>query len=147
VKSIVTPYWHPTIGAASLLLLLYVASLGFRMRTARRGRAQLTALHARLAPIAYAAVLVSWLIGAGSALWLRSDFEFASTLHFRTGCIMAALLTGSADALDAQRECDRTRRASWLGAAAVLLAAAHAPPACASCREPNGALSRAARRH
>jgi hypothetical protein len=124
----VTPYWHPIIGAASLLLLLYVASLGFRMRTARRGRAQLTALHARLAPIAYAAVLMSWLIGAGSALWLRSDFEFASTLHFRTGCIMAALLTGSALTARWMRRGNATARDvhPWLGAAAVLLAAAHA---------------------
>ena len=128
MNSIVTPYWHPIIGAASLLLLLYVASLGFRMRTARRGRAQLTALHARLAPIAYAAVLVSWLIGAGSALWLRSDFEFASTLHFRTGCIMAALLTGSALTARWMRSGNATARDvhPWLGAAAVLLAAAHA---------------------
>ena len=98
------------------------------MRTARRGRAQLTALHARLAPIAYVAVLASWLIGAASALWARNDFEFASTLHFRTGCLMAALLTGSALTARWMRTGNTTAREvhPWLGAGAVLLAAAHA---------------------
>jgi hypothetical protein len=32
----VTAYLHPIIGGTGLLLLVYVASLGFRMRTARR---------------------------------------------------------------------------------------------------------------
>lgn len=122
------PYLHPILGAASLLLLVYVASLGFRMRTVRRGRAALGALHARLAPIAYVAVLASWLIGAGSTLWLRSDLSFASTLHFRTGLAMAALLTGSALTARSMRFGSSAAREihPWLGAAAVLLAAAHA---------------------
>jgi hypothetical protein len=122
------PYLHPILGAASLLLLVYVASLGFRMRTVRRGRGALAALHARLAPIAYGGVLASWLLGAGSALWLRSDLDFAATLHFRTGCAMAALLTGSALTARSMRMGSGAAREihPWLGAAAVLLAAAHA---------------------
>jgi hypothetical protein len=92
----VTPYLHPIIGGSGLLLLVYVASLGFRMRTVRRGRAALAASHARLAPLAYAMVLASWLIGVASTLWLRSDLELAASLHFRSGCAMATLLTGSA---------------------------------------------------
>jgi hypothetical protein len=124
----VLPYFHPIIGASSLVLLVYVASLGFRIRTARRGRAQLAAVHARLAPISYAAVLVSWLLGAGSALWLRTDLDFASTLHFRTGCAMAVLLTGSAITARSMRIGSAAARDihPWLGASAVLLAAAHA---------------------
>jgi hypothetical protein len=122
------PYLHPIIGAATLLLLAYVASLGFRMRTARRGRAELAALHARLAPIAYVAVLASWLFGGASALWLRSDLELAASLHFRTGCAMAALLTGSALTSHWMRLGSASAREihPWLGAGAVLLAAAHA---------------------
>jgi hypothetical protein len=121
-------YLHPIIGAASLLLLAYVASLGFRMRTARRDRAKLAAWHTRLAPIAYAAVLASWLIGAGSALWLRTDLDFAASLHFRTGCAMAILLTGSVLTSRAMRAGSAAAREihPWLGASAVLLAVAHA---------------------
>ena len=122
-----TPYLHPIIGAVGLLLLGYVASLGFRMRTARRGRAALAARHARLAPIAYGIVLASWLIGAASTLWLRADLEFASSLHFRSGCAMAILLTGSALTAGAMRRGSAGAREihPWLGALAVLLAAAH----------------------
>jgi hypothetical protein len=123
-----TAYFHPIIGAAALVLLAYTASLGFRMRTARRGRAALAALHARLAPIAYAAVLASWLLGVGSALWLRADLDLAASLHFRTGCAMAALLTGSALTSRWMRVGSAAAREihPWLGAGAVLLAAAHA---------------------
>src|SRR4029453_12770393 len=119
-------YLHPIIGAASLLLLAYVASLGFRMRTARRDRAKLAAWHTRLAPIAYAAVLASWLIGAGSALWARTDLDFAPSLHFRTGCAMAILLTGSVLTSRAMRAGSAAAREihPWLGASAVLLAGA-----------------------
>ena len=120
-------YVHPTAGAAVLLLLGYVASLGFRMRTARRGRAALAARHARLAPIAYWTVLASWALGVGSTIWLRGDLEPATTLHFRTGCAMALLLTGSALTARSMRRAPGTARDihPWLGAAAVLLAAAH----------------------
>jgi hypothetical protein len=120
-------YLHPISGALVLLLLGYVASLGLRMRTARRDRAVLAARHARLAPIAYAAVLASWVIGVGSTVWLRDDLDITSTLHFRTGCAMAVLLTGSALTARALRHGSRAAREihPWLGAAAVLVAAAH----------------------
>jgi hypothetical protein len=122
-----TRYLHPVVGAAVLALLAYVASLGFRLRTARRGRAALAARHARLAPFAYAAVLASWVGGAASTLWLRDDLDFASTLHFRTGAVMAALLTGSALTARAMGRGSAAARDihPWLGAAAVLLAAVH----------------------
>ena len=121
------PYLHPLIGAAALGLLGYVATLGFRMRTARRGRAALAARHARLAPIAYGGVLASWAIGVGSTVWLREDLDFAATLHFRTGCALALLLTGSALTARAMRHGSAGARDihPWLGAAAVLVAAAH----------------------
>ena len=120
-------YLHPIAGAAVLALLAYVASLGFRLRTARRGRARLAAQHARLAPLTYWLVLASWVGGAASTLWLRDDLAFASTLHFRTGAAMAALLTGSALTARAMPGGGTTAREihPWLGAAAVLLAAAH----------------------
>ena len=121
------PYLHPATGAAALVLLAYAASLGLRLRTARRGRAALAARHARLAPLAYAAVLASWLAGAASTLWLRADLEFATTLHFRTGCAMALALSGSALTARAMRRGSAAARDlhPWLGAVAVLLAAAH----------------------
>jgi hypothetical protein len=120
-------YLHPVIGALVLLLLGYVASLGLRLRTARRGRAALAARHARLAPIAYAVVLASWAIGVASTAWLRDDLDLASTLHFRTGCALAVLLTGSALTSRGLRRGSRVAREihPWLGAAAVLVAAAH----------------------
>ena len=120
-------YLHPLTGVAVLGLLGYVALLGFRLRTVRRGRAALAARHARLAPIAYVGVLASWAIGAGSTLWLREDLEVTATLHFRTGCALAVLLTGSALTARSMRRGGGAARDvhPWLGAAAVLVAAVH----------------------
>jgi uncharacterized protein DUF4079 len=120
-------YFHPLIGGCVLALLGYVATLGFRLRTARRGRARLAARHRRLAPIAYWAVLASWLVGAGSTLWLRADLDVATSLHFRTGLALAAALTGSAVSARAMQRGNALAREvhPWFGAAAVLLAAAH----------------------
>lgn len=121
-------YLHPLSGAAVVALLAYVASLGLRLRTARRDRPVIAARHARLAPLAYAAVLVSWLAGALSLACRREDLAFASTFHFRTGTAMIVLLSGSALTARALRRNHPPARAwhPWLGAAAVLLAAAHA---------------------
>jgi hypothetical protein len=97
------------------------------LRTARRGRATLAARHRRLAPIAYWTVLASWLVGAGSTLWLRADLDVAASLHFRTGLALAAALTGSALTARAMQRGNSLAREMhpWFGAAAVLLAAAH----------------------
>jgi hypothetical protein len=121
------PYLHPVAGGAVLLLLAYAGSLGLRLRTARRGRERLAARHARLAPWAYGLVLASWLGGLLSALWLRADLEPLASLHFRLGTLMAVLLGGSAlTARLMQRRLPILRAwHPWLGAGALLLAAAH----------------------
>lgn len=121
-------YLHPLTGAATLALLVYVGSLGLTLRRARRDRAALAARHARWARIAYGAVLLSWLGGALSVLLDRDDLTLAASLHFRTGTALALLLTGSALTARAMERGSRHARDwhPWLGAAAVLLAAAHA---------------------
>jgi Protein of unknown function (DUF4079) len=121
-------YLHPIFGALTLALLVYVGTLGLRLRTARRERARLAALHARLAPIAYTVVLLSWLAGVASVFWGRADLALADSLHFRSGTAMVALLTGSALSARAMRRGSATARDlhPWLGAGALLLAAAHA---------------------
>lgn len=120
-------YLHPLLGAAVVVLLGYVAMLGFQLRTARRKRTALAARHARLAPVAYWAVLATWVTGVASTAWLRADLDVASTLHFRSGCALAALLTGSALTARAFQRGNAGAREihPWLGAAAVLAAAAH----------------------
>jgi hypothetical protein len=121
-------YLHPITGAATLVLLVYVGSLGLALRTARRGRAELAARHARWARVAYAAVLASWLAGGLSVLLGRADLTLAASLHFRSGTALALLLTGSALTGRAMERGSSNARDwhPWLGAAAVLLAAAHA---------------------
>ncbi len=121
-------YLHPLSGAVVLALLLYVGVLGLQLRTARRGRAALAARHARWARLVYVAVLASWLAGLASVLLGRAELTPAASLHFRSGTLLALLLTGSA--LTA-RAIGRGHAAArdwhpWFGAAALLLAAAHA---------------------
>ncbi len=121
-------YLHPISGALVLALLVYVGSLGLKLRAARRDRAALAARHARWARVTYIAVLLSWLAGVFSVLLGREDLTFAASLHFRSGTALALLLTGSAltgRAMERGAEGARDWH-PWLGAAAVLLAAAHA---------------------
>ena len=121
-------YLHPISGALVLALLVYVGSLGLKLRRARRDRAALAARHARWARITYVAVLLSWVAGALSVLLGRDDLTFAASLHFRSGSALALLLTGSAltgRAMERGAEGARDWH-PWLGALAVLLAAAHA---------------------
>lgn len=128
LETLYLAYLHPIFGAIVLALLVYVASLGLRLRTVRRGRPRLAALHARLAPWAYAGVLISWAGGLLSSWLLRGDLEVARTFHFRTGLLIAVLLSGSA--LTARRLSRGSAGARelhpWLGAVAALLAAAQA---------------------
>jgi hypothetical protein len=121
-------YLHPISGALVLALLVYVGSLGLKLRRARRDRAAIAIRHARWARITYVAVLLSWLAGALSVLLGRDDLTFAASLHFRSGTALVLLLTGSALTGRAmERGADGARDwHPWLGAAAVLLAAAHA---------------------
>jgi hypothetical protein len=120
-------YLHPITAAATLCLLGYAAALGFRLRSARRDRAALARRHRRAATIVYWTVLASWVAGVGSTLWGRDDLAVASTLHFRTGAALGIVLTGSAlTARSMDRGSVIAREVHpWLGAAAVLLAAAH----------------------
>ena len=55
------------------------------------------------------------------------DLDVASTLHFRTGLALVLLLTGSALTARSMQRGNAVAREvhPWLGAAAVLLAAAH----------------------
>jgi hypothetical protein len=121
-------YVHPILGSTVLALLVYVASLGLRLRTARRGQAELAARHAQLAPWAYAGVLVSWAGGLLSSWLLRDDLEVATTFHLRIGLLIAVLLTGSALTARWLTRGNNTAREihPWLGAVAALLAAAQA---------------------
>lgn len=120
-------YLHPLLGGLAVLLLGYVAVLGFQLRTVRRGRAAIARRHARLAPLAFWLVAGNWALGAVSTLWWRTEPPFASSLHFRSGSAMLLLLAGSAlSARAIDRGSARARALHpWLGAAAVLLAAAH----------------------
>jgi len=120
----VLPYLHPVVGAFTVLLLVYVGSLGLRARSDRRRAPTLLAQHARLAPILYALILVSWVGGALSTWSLRRDLEFAASPHFRIGIVLVLALSGSVVTSRLMRR--RAMRAihPWFGAAAMLLAAA-----------------------
>jgi hypothetical protein len=121
-------YVHPFAGGLVLALLVYVGSLGLRSRTRRRDARSLLARHARIAPLVYVLVMISWIAGALSSAGLRDDLEFAESLHFRIGTLLILLLTGNALTSRWMRTGNATARElhPWLGAAALLLAAAHA---------------------
>lgn len=119
-------YLHPVTGGACVVLLVYLGLLGLRMRTARRDREELARRHARLAPWVYGFIVTSWAAGLVSTYWFREQLDLAGSFHFRIGTITALLLSGSAvTAWLMQRDRPQLREIHpWLGATAVLLAAA-----------------------
>ena len=118
------PYIHPVAGGLSLALLVYVGSLGLRARNDRRHAAALLARHSRLAPYMYLLILISWAGGFLSTWLLRHDLELGTSTHLRIGVALVAALTGGW--LTSRWMQRREVRAlhPWLGAAAMLLAAA-----------------------
>ena len=117
-------YVHPVIGALTVGLLVYVGSLGLRARSDRRRVRQLLAQHARLAPILYALILVSWAAGVVSTWLLRRDLELAASPHFRIGILLVLALSGSWLTSRLMARTGMRAIHPWFGAAAMLLAAA-----------------------
>ena len=121
-------YAHPVLGVVSLAVLVFAGILGLRSRTQPRRRRDLLTRHAWLAPIGFTLAAISWASGALSSYYLRGDLDFAASLHFRTGTLIIALMASSALSSRAMRRGSRSARDlhPWLGAAALLLAAAQA---------------------
>jgi hypothetical protein len=120
----VLPYVHPIASAVILALLAYVGSLGLRARSDRHHAHRYLGAHARLGPIAYALILVSWAGGILSTWLLRPDLELAASPHFRIGVALALALSGG---FLSSRRMDRAAARGlhpWFGVAAILLAAA-----------------------
>jgi len=120
----VLPYIHPIASALIVTLLAYVGSLGLRARNDRRHARRYLAPHARLGPIMYALTVTTWVGGVLSTWLLRPDLELAASPHFRIG--VAIFLTLSGGFLSSRWMHRATMRGlhPWLGAAAMLLAAA-----------------------
>lgn len=127
-RTALTAYLHPVAGGLVLLLLVYAASLGLRMRTRPRERARVGPRHARIGRAVMLLVVLIWLSGVASTVWLRDDLPPGSSFHFRIGSAMTLLLMGSWLTARAIEHGNARSRAihPWLGAAAVLLAAAQA---------------------
>ncbi|HEY2775112.1 MAG TPA: DUF4079 family protein [Candidatus Binatia bacterium] len=118
------PYLHPILAGFVLVLLAYVASLGVLARNDRRHRAQHLREHSLLAPWMYAAVVVLWCAGLGVNWAIARPGEAATSTHFKIGTGLVATL--SAAALASRWMHIRSVRAihPWIGALALLLAAA-----------------------
>jgi len=118
------PYLHPIAGGLTLALLGYVGSLGLRARSDRRRARVHLRRHARLAPIMYALVVVSWVGGFLSTWLLRRDLELGASPHLRIGAaLVLALSAGALTSRWIHRPAVRAVH-PWFGAAAMLLAAA-----------------------
>lgn len=118
------PYIHPLTAALTVALLAYVGSLGLRARSDRRHARQYLARHARLAPIVYGCVMASWAAGVLSTWLLRRDLELGASAHLRVGVALALALSGGALTSRWMRHPTVRSIHPWLGAAAMLLAAA-----------------------
>lgn len=120
----VLPYLHPISAGLVLALLAYVGSLGLRARNDRRRARQLLLRHARLGPFMYALIVVSWIGGVQSTWLLRRDLELGTSPHFRIGTGIVLALSGGLLTSRSMRRPEARAIHPWLGAAAMLLAAA-----------------------
>jgi hypothetical protein len=117
-------YLHPLTAALILLLTVYVAWLGIRSRNDRRNAKELLRRHRRLAPSAYALILISWLAGVATTWALRPELALGESQHFRVGLALVAVLTASAISSRWMRHAPVRTIHPWFGVAAMLLAAA-----------------------
>ncbi len=117
-------YVHPAVGGMTILLLFYVGSLGLRARNDRRRARQLLAQHARLAPWMYGFIIASWFGGFVSTWQLRHDLELGGSTHLRIGVALVLALSGGALTSRWMQQPQVRAIHPWLGAAAMLLAAA-----------------------
>ena len=117
-------YLHPVTGGLTIALLLYVGSLGLRARSDRRRAPAHLALHARLGPWMYGLIIASWLGGLLSTWQLRHDLDLGGSTHLRIGVALLLALSGSTLTSRALRQPLVRAVHPWLGAAAMLLAAA-----------------------
>jgi Protein of unknown function (DUF4079) len=120
----VLPYVHPVTAALVIALLAYVGSLGLRARNDRRHARELLGRHAQLAPIMYGLILASWAGGFLSTWLLRHDLQLAASPHFRIGTLIVVALSGGALTSRWMKHPQVRALHPWLGAAALLLAAA-----------------------
>jgi threonine/homoserine/homoserine lactone efflux protein len=120
----VLPYVHPIAAVLGVAFLGYVGSLGLRARSDRRHAHQHLARHARLAPVMYWLLVATWVAGCLSTWLLRPDLELGASVHFRIGTAMVAVLSGGALTSRWMRRPEIRALHPWLGAAAMLLAAA-----------------------
>jgi hypothetical protein len=115
-------YLHPLAGFVAIAVAAWAASLGLRSRTARPDAGRARVLHRRVAPCAWALVVLNW-IGGLAVVWaLQPELERGTSGHFTVGTAIVGLL--SAGALLSRRvPTDPRARAvhPWLGAAALLL--------------------------
>lgn len=118
------PYVHPVSAGLAVALLGYVGSLGLRTRSDPRRAGEHLARHARLAPLMYWCMLVSWVGGFLSTWLLRHDLDLAASVHFRCGVASVATLSAGALTSRWMRRPDFRAAHPWFGAAAMLLAAA-----------------------
>jgi cytochrome b561 len=87
-------YVHPVTAALVVALFVYTGSLGLRARSDRRRAPQLLQLHARLGPVAFVLMLVSWVGGYLSTWLLRHDLELGASAHMSIGFALAAAVVG-----------------------------------------------------
>ena len=115
---------HPVVGGAVVVLLFYVGGIGLRSRTDRRHRATLLATHTRLGPFLFGLMVASWAGGLLSTWLWRPDLHLFGTTHVRIGTALVVAITGTwLTSWRLRVPMVRTVH-PWLGAAAILLAAA-----------------------
>jgi hypothetical protein len=120
----VLAYIHPVTAGLAVALLAYAGSLGLRARSDRRHARVYLARHARLGPIVYALILMSWVAGFLSTWLWRRDLELGASTHLRIGSALVLVLTGGAGTSRRMTRPEIRGIHPWFGAAAMLLAAA-----------------------
>jgi hypothetical protein len=82
---------HPVLGFLTVVLVLWMAAVGLRLRRPGPEVGRARRLHRWLAPVAGALVVVTAAAGTASVLWLRDDMDLAETTHFVVGWAAVAL--------------------------------------------------------
>ena len=114
-------FLHPVLGTIAILLSVFIMSRGLVAQQGTKASTKARRTHKRWAWYALGAMVVAWLSGFASTVWLRDDLELGETWHLAVGVAVVALMgLGGLLTRYFTRNSTLRRIHPWVGIAAVV---------------------------
>ena len=83
---------HPILGTLAILLGVFIMSRGLVAQRKTKAATKARRSHKRWAWYALYAMVIAWVTGFASTVWLRDDIELGDTWHLAVGIAVVVLM-------------------------------------------------------